>query len=635
MLVVGAAALAAALIALPAAGQPAGAAGSGPAAAAPAAPKANDNGDKGLTAATEQGFGIFQRVCLTCHGKPQYEKIAPSPATLRTYSPERIYAALNTGAMQAVGATLTDAQRRLVAQAVAGRLLGTSPQGDASLMPNRCSQNAPLAAPSSGPQWWGWGNGIDNTRFQPAQAAGLSAAQVPQLKLKWAFGLPNSTSAYSQPVVVSGRVYVGTDTGYVYSIDARTGCVYWSFAATAGVRNALVLEPIRGHSGTKYAVYFGDLKANVYALDAQNGKLLWQSHVDPQYTTRVTATPAYYDGRLFVPISSWEEFSARSLDYPCCTSVGSIVALDAATGRRLWKTYVIAERPKPVRKNSQGVMQYAPAGGSVWNTPAVDPQRHAIYFGTGDGTTYPAVDTVDALMALDMRNGRRLWTYQITKGDSYLVGCRGQGITDNCPKTEGPDWDIPVSPALVRLPGGKRLIVVATKPGDVLGLDPDQRGAVKWRINVSGALAGDTLPPGKRLPGMMWGGAVEDGTMYYGLTGGGMAAIDIASGRVRWKTSLGESGRGASDASPATAIPGAIFVGGSDGKLFAVAPADGHVLWQYDTNRAFDTVNKVPAHGGGFSSQGVAVAGGMLFAGSGYSVTSAHPGNVLLAFAPE
>lgn len=598
--------------------------------AAPAATTAPREGN-GLGAATEVGFGIFQQNCLACHGKPAY-KDAPSPAQLRSYSPERIYTALTTGPMQAVGMKLTDVQKRLVAQAVAGRLLGSSAEGQAAAMKNRCSANAPLGDVSGSAQWWGWGNGIDNTRFQSAAAAGLRAPQVSQLQLKWAFGLPNSTSAYTQPTVAAGRVFVGTDTGFVYSVDAHTGCVYWSFEAQSAVRNAPIVEPIKGHAGTRYALYFGDLKANVYALDAHSGRLLWKTHVDPQYTTRVTATPAYYDGRLYVPISSWEEFSARSLDYPCCTAVGNVVALDARSGRRLWKTYVIAQRPKPVRRNSRGVQQYAPAGGSVWNTPAVDPQRHAIYIGTGDGTTYPAPATIDAIMAIDMRTGHRLWSFQTTRGDSFLVGCRGENVTDNCPQTEGPDWDIPVSPLLVRLQSGQRLVVVATKPGDVIALDPDAHGKLVWRMNVSGKLAGDVMPASGRVSGMMWGGAVLGQTVYYGLTGGGLAAIDLASGRLLWKHALSADGKAVSDASPVTAIPGVLFLGSADGELFGVAAEDGRVLWSYDTARPFDTVNGVAAHGGGISSQGMAVAGGMVFAGSGYSVTSARPGNVLLAF---
>jgi polyvinyl alcohol dehydrogenase (cytochrome) len=265
----------------------------------------------------------------------------------------------------------------------------------------------------------------------------------------------------------------------------------------------------------------------------------------------------------------------------------------------------------------------------------VDPKRHAIYFGTGDGTTYPAPHTIDAVMAVDMRTGQRLWSYQATRGDSFLVGCRGENVTENCPETEGPDWDIPVSPILVRLPGGHRLVIVATKPGDVMALDPDAQGKLIWRMNVSGKLAGDVLPSTGRVSGMMWGGAVVGQAVYYGLTGGGLAAIDVASGKLLWTRALETQGQRISNATPVTAIPGALFLGSSDGRLFGVAAHDGRVLWNYDTARSFDTVNGIAAHGGGMSSQGIAVAGGMLFAGSGYSVTSARPGNVLLAFGPR
>ena len=608
------------------------------AAAQPRAPAPN----RGLSAGTEQGFAVFQNVCLSCHGNPNVTN-APEPAVLRSYSPERIYATLTSGAMKAVGAQLTDNQRRLVAQAVAGRLLGTSPQGDYRLMADHCPANPPMQAPSAGAAWNGWGNNIDNTRFQPAAAAGLTAADLPRLRLKWAFGLPNSTSAYSEPVVVSGRVFVGTDTGYVYSMDARTGCVYWSFLAQSGVRNALRIERIAVQGRLREVAFFGDLKANVYALDARTGEQLWSTHVEQQYTDRVTAPPAYYHGRLFVPISSWEEFSAASLDYPCCTSVGEIVALDAHTGRKVWNTYVIAPRPRPTHKNSKGVQQYAPAGGSVWNTPAVDPLRDAIYFGTGDATTDPAADTSDSVMALSMKTGRMLWYHQITSGDAFLGGCYGKTRTDNCPASEGPDWDVPDSPILYRLANGHRLIVVGTKPGDVLAFDPDDNGRLVWRTNVTGKLA-RRLPFGPaafRQTGIQWGGAVDEGTVYYGLkVGGGLAAIRIADGQRLWQVPIdtGDGGQRVGYDSPATAIPGIVFLGGSDGTIVAASTRDGRVLWSYDTDRPFDTVNRVPAHGGAMGSQGITVVGGMLFAGSGYSVGqsgAAHSGNVVLAFGTE
>ncbi len=579
---------------------------------------------------TEQGFGIFQQKCLACHGSPAYER-APSPAALRDMSPERIYAALTDGVMKPIGDTLSDEERRKVAESVAGRILGSSGSGDAASLPNRCASN-PAYDLRAGPGWNGWSPDVQNSRFQPAAAAGLSAAETPKLKLKWAFGLPNSSSAYSQPTVSAGRVFVGTDTGNVYALDAATGCVYWSFRAKAGVRHAPVLGPGKGGP----VVYVGDLKANVFALDARTGRELWTNRIEQHFTGRVTAAPALYAGRLYVPLSSWEEFNARSLDYACCTSVGAVAALDAASGNLLWKTYVIPERPMPTRKNSRGVQQYGPAGGSVWNTPAVDPRRRAVYFGTGDATTYPAAATSDAAMALDMDTGRILWSRQAHTGDSFLVGCTGPGRTDNCPKVQGPDWDIPASVILKRLPSGRRLLLVATKPGDILALDPDRSGALVWRVNVSGGpVVGDRpASAGDRLNGVVWGGAADDAAVYYGLSGGGAAALRIADGKRLWFNPLGSTpdGDGPQSRAPASAIPGAVFIGDSDGRLTALSTADGHALWSFDTARAFDTVDRVKAKGGSISSAGATVAGGMVFVGSGYAVAGGRPGNVLLAF---
>jgi polyvinyl alcohol dehydrogenase (cytochrome) len=610
-------------------------AGQGP---APAAPPSAINEVNGASARTEQGFAIFQTRCLSCHGKAEYER-APQPAALREMSPEHIYEALTTGIMfPVVGNQLSDQERKLVAESISGRLLGTAASGDAAKMPNRCAANPPIRslAVKGVANWNGWGVDFANSRYQPAP--GLTEGQVSKLKLKWAFGFPDGSSAYGQPSVVAGRIFVGADTGYIYSLDAKTGCVYWSAPVKAGVRNAMVVGPITGHGKTRFAVYFGDVKANVYALDAQTGEQLWINHVEDNITDRVTAAPQLYQGRLYVPISSWEEFRARDLTYGCCTSVGAVASLDARTGKTLWKTYVIPQRPAPTRKNSAGVQQYGPAGGAVWNTPTLDPAHHTLYVGTVDATTYPAITTSDAAMALDMRTGKILWSYQAHKNDSFLVGCNSPtDKTDNCPKVQGPDWDIPGSLILRDMGAGKRLLIVGTKPGDILALDPDKGGALVWRKSVNGGpLAGDgPAYPGGVRAGVQWGGSADKAKVYYGLTNGGAAAMSLTTGERLWFNPLNKAENPKVNQSAAsTAIPGAVFIGGTDGKLFAVSAKDGHELWSFDTARKFDTVNKVPAKGGSISAPGVTVSGGMVFVGSGYSTTSGEPGNVILAFAP-
>ncbi len=572
---------------------------------------------------------------MSCHGNSNVER-APSPAAIREMSPEKIYEALTTGVMKGQGDALSEDQRRMVATFMSGRPLGSLQQGDAKDMPNHCSSNPPLADPASSAAWNGWGVNLSNARFQSAKDAGLTPADVPRLKLKWAFGFPTGLSAYGQPSVVSGRVFVGTDIGYIYSLDAQTGCVYWSYQTKGAVRNAMSVGAVKGRGSTRYGVFFGDAHANVYGLDAQDGHLLWTTKVDDHFVARITAAPTYYEGRLFVPVSSSEEFTAATLDYPCCTSRGSVVALDASTGDRIWKTYVMDE-PKPTKKNSKGVQNYAPAGGSVWNSPTVDPVRNAVYFGTGDGETEPAPKTTDAIMAVDINTGKMLWVYQAQADDAFLGGCNGASKTDNCPSENGPDLDIGNSPILKTLPGGKRVLVAATKDGNVIALDPDKNGALVWKTNVAPSDPNVTGPNAflARLGGIVWGGAADDRNLYYGLSRGGMVAVQLTTGERVWYTPLAKAGSRVNNSAASSAIPGVAFVGGSDGRLHALSTADGKPIWEFETAKDFTTVNKVPAHGGAISSAGPTIAGGMLFAGSGYAVIGPNSGNLLLAFAVE
>ncbi|PWT79379.1 MAG: cytochrome C oxidase Cbb3 [Blastocatellia bacterium] len=592
----------------------------------------------GMQVGTEFGFAVFQQRCMSCHGNPDAPLKAPEPAALRQLTPETILDALTTGVMKVQGQALSDAQRKQVAESLSGRPLGTASDGQAANMPNRCATNPPLTSPTSRQMWNGWGVDPGNTRFQPARAAGLTAEQLPQLKLKWAFGYPNGVSALSQPTVVSRRVFVGADTGYVYSLDATTGCVYWSFKTKAGVRSALSVGPLTGRGSAKYAAFVGDLLGNVYALNAHTGELLWTGHPEDHFTARVTGAPTLYNGRLYVPISSWEEFSAASLDYPCCTSRGSVAAFDVSSGRQLWKTYVVAEDPQPARKNSKGVQLWAPAGGSVWNSPTVDVQRGVIYFGTGDATTAPAAKTSDAVMALDMNSGKPLWSYQAFPNDSFLVGCDGPDKSENCPVVQGPDLDIPASPILRSLPGGRRVLLVATKPGDLIALDPDRNGTVIWKRNIGNAPNTDTKDGALaafRQFAIMWGGAADTENAYFGLSGGSVAAVKLSTGEQIWMTKLAPEGKRVSYNAAVTVIPGVVFVGGNDGTLTALSTKDGHKLWQVETARDFDTVNKVKGKGGAISVPGATIVDGMLFIPSGYGIIGGNTGNVLLAFATK
>jgi polyvinyl alcohol dehydrogenase (cytochrome) len=590
---------------------------------APAPPQAKAKGPRPL--GMEDGLTFFQTRCMTCHAHPPVGP-GPSANAIRALSPERIHEVLAAPSRPEHDAGLTDAEKRRLAEFTGGyRPLGSAAAGNPQNFPNRCASNPPLSDPSAGPAWNGWGADAANTRSQNAKAAGLTAAQVPNLKLKWAFGFPTGVSAFSQPAIAGGRVFVGSDIGHVYSLDARTGCVYWSYETGITVRPAVSVGPVKGRGATRYAVYFGDAKANVYAVDAHNGQLLWKKRVDDHFLARITAAPKLHNGRLYVPVSNSEEWQGGHPDYQCCTARGSVVALDANNGEQVWKAWVM-EEPRPRGKNSRGVQLYAPAGGSVWNSPTVDPARNAVYFGTGDSETEPASKNGDAIMAVDMDSGKTLWVYQAIENDAFMGGCFGANKSENCPKVQGPDADIGNSPVLRSLPGGKRVLIAGTKDGDLFALDPDANGKLLWRVKANAGTGGGR-------GGIVWGGAADEQNAYYGFLSGGMAALKLASGERVWFTPVSGEGARTGHGAAATVIPGVVFAAGSDGRLTALAAADGRKLWEFETAREFQTVNAVKANGGSIRSAGAVVAGGMVFIGSGYGVTGGdRTGNVLLAF---
>jgi len=574
----------------------------------------------------ETGLTYFQTKCMSCHRESDSTK-APSARRVRQMTPEQIYAVVSKPSRPEHDQGLTDPQKRRMSEFMGGyRQIGSVEAGNPKNFPNACPSNPPMTDPYAGAFWSGWGADIENTRYQKTEAAGFTKADVPKLKLKWAFGFPLGISAYSPPAIASGRVFAGTDIGWVYSLDAKTGCYYWGYETGVTVRTAISIGPVTGQGNTKYAVYFGDAKANIYAVDAQDGKLLWKRKVDDFFLARITAAPKLYNGRLYVPVSSSEEWQSGNQDYECCTSRGSVVALDANSGEQVWKTYMM-DTPKPTQKNDNGVQLYGPAGGSVWNSPTVDPVRHAVYFGTGDTETEPAQPLGDAVVAVDMDSGKILWSYQAQANDAFMGGCFGENKSKACPQTMGPDADIGNSPILSTLPDGRRVLIAGTKGGEVFALDPDNHGALLWRVPAN---------TGGGRGGIVWGGAADHENVYYGLGSGGMSALKMATGQRAWFQPINATGGRAGNNAAATMIPGVVFVGGTDGKLHALAATDGATLWEFDTATKFDTVNKVAdAHGGAISSVGPVIVGGMMYIGSGYGVGGGPFGNVLLAFGPE
>lgn len=601
------------------------------------------------SSANKDGESFYRQRCATCHDAGLSR--APNRAAMGHMSPENIRLALTTGAMSKQAAGLSPAQLDSLVLFLAGQAT-PKPQPSAA---NACPADATPFADSQ-PHWNGWGADLSQHRFQPAEMARLRAEDVPKLKLKWAFGFPGVAVANAQPALVGGHLFVGSAGRKVYSLGAKDGCLYWEFVADFPVRTAISIAS----SGQGWFVYFGDQHANAYAVDALTGKLIWKTHLEDHPAAVITGAPALAGGKLYIPTSSAEEVFGSDPNYECCKFRGSVSALDATTGKLLWKSYTIPEESKPVRKNKQGVQLWGPSGAAVWSSPTVDLKNHMVYVTTGDSYSDPPALTSDAFLAFDSETGKLVWSRQMTAGDAYTIDCSSPAnARTNCPDANGPDFDFGSSPILVNLPNGRRALIAGQKSGMVHAIDPDNKGEALWQRRIG---------HGGSLGGVQWGSAVDAKNVYVALSdvrvqpvpegtpgaqksvfgamfqldpksGGGLFAVNLQSGEVVWHTPHPGCGDkpGCSPAQSAavTAIPGVVFSGGLDGHLRAYSTEDGRILWDADTEREYTTVNGVKANGGSLDGPGPVIVGGILYVNSGYAVFGGAPGNVLLAFSVD
>lgn len=575
-------------------------------------------------AAPPDGNALFAKRCASCHTSNN-DMRAPTPEELRDMSKDAIFAALDSGRMRWEAKFLSKTQKHAIADAVGAPEVSTAEQ-----MTGYCARD--LDPPPNPPGWAGWGVDERNRRFQPAAAAGLNRENVKNLTLKWAFGFPGAAATFGQPTSYAGKLFVGSEDGNVYALDSATGCLWWRFKASATVKTAISV----GNKGS--TAFFGDTNGFVYALKVADGSVVWTAHPEAHPAARITGSPLLVGNRLYVPLSSGEEGAAADPGYPCCTFRGSVVALDAGSGKQIWRAYTLAEVPKPTGKIAQGVQYFGPSGAAVWSAPTADLKRHAIYVATGNNYSDPPTASSDAVIAFGMETGKRLWSRQFTAKDLWNAGCVAEK-KDNCPQEHGDDFDFGAPPMLVPRADGRDVLLLAQKSGVVYALDPARRGTVIWESRIS---------KGGPLGGIEWGGAASKHHAYFAisdfdfdhpLVGGGLFALDLQTGEKVWYVPppkppcVGKAGCSPAQMAPPTLIPGAVFAGSLDGHLRAYDTRDGSVLWDFNTAQDFHTTNGVKAHGGGLNGAGPAIVSGMVYVNAGYS--NAMPGNVLLAFAAE
>lgn len=583
-------------------------------------------------AQTPDGAAVYRAHCAACH--EQSNPRIPPVDTLRKMPASRILRALNYGAMISVAYTMSIPQREAVATWL-GTSGGNTPPPPAAFCTNREVHVA--AHPKV--EWDGWSPDLQNTRFQPSGAAGLTVDAVRKLKLKWAFAFDGDLTAFSQPSILDGNLFTGSAGGSIYALSADTGCIRWVYDGAGPVRTSI----LAARDGARTVLLFGDQSGVFYALDAADGRFLWKKRIVDHDAARLTGTPVAHEGIVFVPVAGWEENRASDPQYPCCTMRGAVAALRVADGSEVWKTYMV-DPPVERGATASGTKQFGPSGAGVWSAPTLDLKRGWLYVATGDNYSAPATSTSDAVLALEIKTGKIVWTRQLTPGDIFSGVCAG---TKDC----GPDFDFGSSVMLVNA-GAKSVLVAGQKSGLVYGLDPDRHGEILWQIRVG---------QGSTNGGVLWGMAT-DGRLAYAANsdvarrsrprtdladlrdrdldpakGGGLTAIRISDGTRAWYAAphpCDPPKTGCSPAQPAavSAIPGVVFSGAVDGHLRAYSAEDGSVLWDFDTAKEFKTVNGVPGHGGSIDGPGAVVVNGMVYVNSGYARQGGMPGNLLLAF---
>jgi polyvinyl alcohol dehydrogenase (cytochrome) len=589
-------------------------------------------------AAAVSGEAVYQKRCATCHDQAGSQAI--SREVLQTMPAARILRTLDFGLMMGVSYPMKREEREAVAN-----YLGTKGEDVPPAASNPCSADLRAISGPAKESWIGWSPSPSNTRYQTAEQAGLAMGQVRRLKLKWALGFPGDVTAFAAPSVLNGTLFVGSARGAVQAVDAKTGCQHWVFQANGPVRAAIL--PVQ--NGSQYSLVFGDQIGWAYSLDAKTGRLLWKRRIDDHEGTRLTGSPATLNGVVFIGAASWEETRSLDPEYACCTFRGSVTALRVGDGSVVWKTYTV-DPPKRTGTNSAGAAQWGPSGAPVWSAPTPDTKRGLLYVTTGDNYSVPATTTSDAVMALDLKTGRIVWSQQVTANDAYTSACRRKGV--NCPPPNGPDYDFGSSVLLVRAPNGREILVAGQKSGVVHAFDPDDKGKILWQTRVGkGGLNG----------GVQWGMASDEQKVYASVSdvtavmnsagpvggatfdpaqGGGLTALHLEDGKKAWFAPSHPCDPPRPGCSPGqsqalTLIPGIVFSGSLDGHIRAFATEDGEMVWDFDTAKEYATVNGVPGKGGSLDGAGPVIVGGMVFVNSGYPRNGGMPGNVLLAFGPE
>jgi polyvinyl alcohol dehydrogenase (cytochrome) len=599
----------------------------------------------GQVSADHPGAGVYQKACAACHDNPGTTRAA-TLASIRTLAPARLREVMAPGGIMApMAAALSDKEKTdLVTWLTAGQAAAAATWSDALLCaPDRRAVSASAAIVNAG-----FGIDADQTRSLSASEAGLSKAQLANLEVAWSIAFPGQGGGTGASVLSDGTIYV-TGGQKLLAIDAKSGCVKWSYAANS--RNTPAIGEIAGKKVVALSA-----GRDIHVVDAATGALIWKASGQPVDGSggQIRGGVIFAKDKIIVPLSASGVASGMNPRTECCAGHGSVVALNAADGTHAWEYHTMPEPTYNGQVNSLGVKQKGPSGAPIWSVPVYDAKRNNILVTTGENTSHPGTDTSDAVIAINADTGKVSWQFQAMAADVWNMACDVATGNNgpNCPVLfggDGRDYDFGAG-AIVASVNGKDVILAGQKSGHAWALDANT-GKVLWSHRIG---------EGTALGGVHWGITADAGKVYVPIndpiissdprfvTKAGVYAFDIATGRPAWSYAAQPNCTGSRNtdvvncatkfgfsAAPLV-VDGALVGATLGGEVIILDGADGRVINRLDTVGARTTLNKdIAGKGGSIDAHGLSAGAGMLFVNSGYGSFSQTPGNVLIAYRPK
>ena len=577
------------------------------------------------------GKQLTENNCVACHEDKSINLASIDTMALGTQ--RELVAVMTEGKMQEQAKHLSKAEINKIATYI-------SSTEQTSLL--KCSRQLMESDLRLGSNWTSKGNGPLNKRYQ--KNTNINSSNIKNLNLKWSFRL-KGWDARSQPIAIGNLILAATkDT--LYALDSDTGCAFWTFKSPSAFR----VSPAYGKEAGLF-VFAVDQELITYKLDLLEGILVWKTRLPRESEWNLSSgSISITNSHLIIPISTVETIAPLNPMYECCTTSGGIAKVDIQTGELIW--YHRIEKPAELvgKVRVTRTKKYAPSGSAVWNTPGIDLARNLVFFGTGQSLQSPASEFSDAIIALDLTTGERVWSTQTLAGDAYNVACEVPMARQwGCPVENGPDFDFGASVIKSFTSNKEEIYLAGQKSGWAFGMKPSN-GEIIWknRIGMGGVLGG-----------IHTGMATDDKRLYVANSDRaslrkydwdpkpGVYALNIDTGEIIWTFPLDDDCKKRNEvtdgngncfkgfSAPPSVGSDVVFAGALDGRLYGIGKETGKYLWEFDTLQFFQTVNGTRAFGGSMDIAGPVITKDQLIVVSGYGTHGQFPGNVLLVFELE